>query len=453
MLGVETRPPMVVEYLPNDGFLNSTPGTQAASGSAPLDEADIVRRCDENASIVLIGVRGAGKRSLGFIAATHLGRRFIAEGLYFQQITGISKVDYLNLHGTADFHRRALEVFRQMLEQNDHNCVIECGMRSLAKEAQEVLRQYAKSHPVIQILRNFDHVGISNIKQIEQLKEADLNHRTCSNFEFYNLYDCTCLAETEVDVKTFNRSSAYILQDVKAEFQDYVNFITGHTKYSFSGPFSLSALPLEEKARSYATPLRLSELLAHSVNAGDLESGEDAVELIVDAWKMDMKTVLSKQISVLRRKFGIPIILSLLEEGLDPSKPKPMAFSDLMDHGIRLGVDYIIIDALLPKDHQERLLLSKGRTKAIADHLFRDPAPGAWLHQGRISICERAEREGYDLVRLRQHALERQDNADVQHFVRLASQSVDIPIIAYNLEWTKYTDGRGTPRERSHQNS
>lgn len=37
------------------------------------------RQFAPNASIVLIGSRGSGKRSLGFIGATHLGRRLITE--------------------------------------------------------------------------------------------------------------------------------------------------------------------------------------------------------------------------------------------------------------------------------------------------------------------------------------------------------------------------------------
>jgi hypothetical protein len=44
-----------------------------------------------DASIVLIGCRGSGKRSLGFIGATHLGRRLITEDHYFLESTGISR--------------------------------------------------------------------------------------------------------------------------------------------------------------------------------------------------------------------------------------------------------------------------------------------------------------------------------------------------------------------------
>jgi hypothetical protein len=50
-----------------------------------------------NASIILIGSRGSGKRTLGFIGATHLGRRLITEDHYFQAVTGVSRCGFIFL--------------------------------------------------------------------------------------------------------------------------------------------------------------------------------------------------------------------------------------------------------------------------------------------------------------------------------------------------------------------
>src|SRR6187402_2790837 len=52
------------------------------------------RQFPRNASIVLIGSRGSGKRTLGFIGATHLGRRLITEDHYFQEATGVSRYGF-----------------------------------------------------------------------------------------------------------------------------------------------------------------------------------------------------------------------------------------------------------------------------------------------------------------------------------------------------------------------
>ena len=422
---------------------NVADGLQATSGSnvhnSPQPSLpgveDATRQFDSNASIVLVGVRGAGKRSLGFIAATHLGRRFVSEGLYFETVAGTSKAAYLQQHGKVQFYQRTLEVFQKMLETNDRDSVIECGMASFTTQAQELLRLYARTHPVIHVVRNFDHIAQHlrlDRQQMEQLSEADLGHRTCSNSEFYNLYDCTCLAETEVEVKDFSPSSAFVLQDVKMDFQNFVDFVSRKPKVNLSGPFSLSAISLEQKSHSYVTTLQLSELLADSVNLGSLESGEDAIELVVDGWTPNIRSVISKQVSSLKRRVSIPIILSVSEKGLESLKLKAVAYSEMIEHAFRIGVDYVAIDGTLPEQSQRRLLRSKGNTKAIADHRFQDPAPRAWLEPVRITICEGAQKVGYDIVRLRQTASERQDNADVEHFRRIASERVSLPIIAYN---------------------
>src|ERR1700760_2242153 len=80
-----------------------------------------------NASIVLIGSRGSGKRTLGFIGATHLGRRLITEDHYFQQVTGLTRGIFLQQYGSQDFYRKNVEVLRRMLDDNRTGCVIECG--------------------------------------------------------------------------------------------------------------------------------------------------------------------------------------------------------------------------------------------------------------------------------------------------------------------------------------
>ena len=435
MLAVDHQPALSAGEPPDSG--SSAPIKNCGVSSPPsLAASNTVRRFDKQASIVLIGVRGAGKRSLGFIAAAHLGRRFVTEGLFFENSTGTTKAVYLQSHGKDKFHRRTFEVFQQMLEQNDRGCVIECGMGSFTREAQALLLQYAMSHPVIHVVRNFDHIAQHlrlDTRQTEHLRDVDLSHRRCSNFEFYNLYDCSCLDETKVEAQDLSPNSVFVLQDVKIDFQNFVDSIIGTSKSEISGPFSLHSIPVEQKVRSYATSIRLSELMADTTDPEAFESGEDAIEICVDVWTKDVKTVISKQISFLRRKIGIPIIFSVTEAGLDPSKPTASAYLEMMDQGLRSGVNYITVDASLPAEHQKRLLSSKGNTKAIADHLLLDPTPRAWLDPKRLSICDAAKRAGYDIVRLRQQALEWQDNADVQHFQHMASLSANITIIAYNL--------------------
>ena len=120
--------PAIPESLPSSRSSLRSPGT---------------RDFPPNASIVLVGSRGSGKRSLGFIGATHLGRRLITEDHYFQEITGISRGEFLRKYGNQEFYRRNVSVLREMLEKNRMGCIIECGMGSLASEAQKARFEYS----------------------------------------------------------------------------------------------------------------------------------------------------------------------------------------------------------------------------------------------------------------------------------------------------------------------
>lgn len=141
-----------------------------------------------DASIVLIGSRGAGKRSLGFIGATHLGRRLITEDHYFQEVTGTTRGAYIQRHGSQEFYRKTLEVLRRMLDENRTGCLIECGMASLSSPAQKTLYEYTKTNPVVYITRESERVRFLlrlGDEEAARLKVADLAHRNCSNFEYY----------------------------------------------------------------------------------------------------------------------------------------------------------------------------------------------------------------------------------------------------------------------------
>jgi len=169
--------------------------------TSPLATREFAR----DATIVLVGFRGSGKRSLGFIGATHLGRRLITEDHYFEQITGLSRKLFLSRYGNKEFGRRNIEVLQRMLHDNRSNCIIECGMSSLARDAQATLREYSKRHPVIHVLRNPDRIQrLLNLSDADfnRLEYADSMHRSCSNLEYYNLHDPSCenqLSETSQD--------------------------------------------------------------------------------------------------------------------------------------------------------------------------------------------------------------------------------------------------------------
>jgi len=266
-----------------------------------------------DASIVLIGSRGAGKRSLGFIGATHLGRRFITEDHYFQETTGTTRGAFLQRHGSQEFYKRNVEVLRRMLDQNRTGCVIECGMGSLSLPAQRTLYEYTKTNPVVYITRESEKIrSLLRLgdEEAARLKLADLAHRNCSNFEYYNLYDSSCDgAETPPENGFGNVSSR--LKYAKEDFSNFLDFLTGLgiIRSGFESPFSIGALPPEMRSHTYALSVRLSTI--QDLDLVELEAGADAVQLKVDIWSPNLQKLVGKQVAIIRRSLGVPIIFQV----------------------------------------------------------------------------------------------------------------------------------------------
>lgn len=410
----------------------------SGASSSPHDNVRTGRLFDPHASIVLIGVRGAGKRSLAFIAAAQLGWRFITEGLYFEAACGMCKAKYLQEYGHTALYQKTLSIFKRMLCENSHGCVIECGMGSLTREAQDILHDFAKTHPVVHVIRDFDHIAKLlkiNGHDVARLKQADMNHRKCSNMEFYNAYDPTCTAETETAPENFNPSSSFILQNVKTDCQRFISFLSGRKPYEDTEPFSLSAVMLEDKSNTYVTTVRFSDLHSGKVIPDEIESGEDAINVLIDASVPELMMHISKYIALIKRALRLPIIYSVEDGALEPDRNPVDCYNELLEHGLRQAVDYLVVDINTPQNIVASTLQGKGRTKIIGDYAVKASERLTWLEPSRFAAYERGMSLGMDLMKITQVAANRKDNEDVRIFRdRVKVSWPDGPrLIAYNL--------------------
>jgi len=392
------------------------------------------RRFDGRASIVLIGLPGAGKRSLGFIAAMHLRRRFCTDHRYFEETTGLAKAAYLQHHGREEFMRQSLCVFQQMLDQNARDCVIECGVNSLAQDSRAALSAYAHSHPVIHVLRDFDQVFRQlqlRPEDIRRLRHANADHRLCSNFEFYNLFDPTGSDVKNVATETVIATSPWTLRNVKIDFCNFIDLVLGITSTKHVDPFHISRLPITKCRRTYATKWRLSELVHGALRVTNVGTGEDVTELCIDEWKDDSANDISKFVAEFRRHQTTAIAYSV------DSKAYPFlneSYMELFEHGIRVGAEYVVIDYSVSESLQRWVLSSKGYSITIADHHFDDGDPQGWRNSARLDAYVKAKEFGYDIVRQTQEATARRDNIDVQRFQEDVAEldNATLPLIAYN---------------------
>ncbi|KAK4458928.1 putative quinate repressor [Cladorrhinum samala] len=373
------------------------------------------RAFEANASIVLVGCRGAGKRTLGFMGALHLRRRLVTEDHYFEKATGMSRGQYLARHGRALFARQDIEVFKHMLDSNMTGCVIECGMSSLNEEAQDALREYSKSHPVVYIHREKEQIAhLLDAADVQELLRADEKHRSCSNFEYYNLFDPSNHATTGTSGSVSGTNTPLNglqpgpskLLSAREDFTRFLDIVTarGATKAWLESPFSVSSVPPEFRSYSYALRLRLSYLMDMDLEWEDFEARGDCVELIIDHWPDDLYNVIARQVALIRRKLGVPIIYHVEEnprgERRRTVEEKYDMDTEILELGLRLGVDYLSLDLQREESLVTRVLRHRGRSKIIGNFWYMGIGAVSWQDERQIENYKRAQRLGCDIVRM-----------------------------------------------------
>ncbi|OQE28344.1 hypothetical protein PENSTE_c003G08102 [Penicillium steckii] len=425
---------------PNASSLNSS--HDAVPTTRPRAIPNPPRAFDPSASLVLVGIRGSGKRSLGFVAATALKRRFITEDHYFREATGLTRHEYLKHYGSQEFQRKDMEVLKLMLDNHKTGCVIECGLGSLTRPVQDHLRHYSQTNPVVHLVRDIDRIqqllGLED-QSVRLLREGDPLHRTCSNFEFYNVEDRTRVGSDEATPDPRSAAYSFKLQEVKEDFTRFVRFVTGvdvnHSSYD--SPFVLLETPPELRSFTHAIFIRSSDLIADNVNLPELESGGDAIELCVDRWSPDMANVISKQVSILRRNAQAPVILSIdtSTTGIGATDASASQYFEILEHGLRLAVEYLVIDLGQNSSKLRQVIHARGKTKIIGQRIFESSPDIQWQNEACVQYYQDAEKLGCQLVRFLRLATSREDNTAVLEFMnRIRSMSGQHPpLIAYNI--------------------
>lgn len=403
-----------------------------------------LRDFDRDASIVLVGCRGAGKRTLLFIGAMHLHRQLVIMDHYFEKTTGLSCADFIGQHGRDAFTQRNAEVFRQMLATHSRRCIIECGMTSLTEDAQDALRAYGKTHPVIYVHREREQMlRYLDLSDADQLLEADQSHRECSNFEYYNLYDLyrgrlpatggtgesiasSSGGNSPLDPTQHHNTYGFIgsttsnlgslpslalsgpssrLVHAKEDFAQFLDLLqeSPWPKKWAESPFSINALPLEFRASSFALRLRLSYLVDMDTDWEDFEAHGDCVELIIDHWPDDVLNIIARQVALIRRKLAVPIIYHVeenpREERNRPLDERDRMDTELLDLGLRLNVEYVSLDLQRSDDLVRHVLARRGRSRIIGNFFYPGLAAPPWTSPTLVQNYKRARDLNCDVVR------------------------------------------------------
>ncbi|KAI0396039.1 hypothetical protein F5Y17DRAFT_420932 [Xylariaceae sp. FL0594] len=397
-----------------------------------------------DASIVLVGCRGAGKRTLGFIAAKYLGRRLLTEDFYFEKATGCNRATFLHQYGPETLQMKMAHVLAQTLDANRFNCVIECSTATLTEETQVVLSAYAETNPVIYVHRNREDLYRLlklSASDAERLLTKDHKHREFCNFEYFNLLDTSPSPQSEGEspLRSASTHSAKLVY-AKHEFINFIDHIVGHalTRSWVQNPFSVKAIPPEHRLYTFVLNLRLSAIIQQGIDLALLEASAEVVELIIDTWPDNILDIIATQVALIRRKLDLPIIYTV-EENPREERQRPLEERDATDtelilHGLRLGVDYLSLDLERSDELVNKALSMRGRTKIIGNFVIKGFAAPQWDEEVYMQRYLRGQSLGCHIVRIARFCAGNRDDARRQKLIdRIAALPEPKPhIVAFD---------------------
>ena len=96
--------------------------------------------------LVLVGLMGAGKTSVGRRLARELGTRFVDSDQAIEDAAGMTVADIFELYGEGEFRALERRVIRRLLEENEAGVVALGGGAFMAPETRELV--LAKGHVI-----------------------------------------------------------------------------------------------------------------------------------------------------------------------------------------------------------------------------------------------------------------------------------------------------------------
>lgn len=389
-------------------------------------EKDAVASKPLEASIFIIGMRGAGKTSKAKIAADVLGWSVIDLDSELEKRLGLTIPEMIKQHGWDWFRGKELDLLRKIMAEKPTRHIFACGGGVVEiDEARQLLSKYQRDGGIVLHIKR-------DMKKVVEYLEKDktrpsygedimgVYHRRkpwyeeCGNFE-YQIHG--------------TRAEGGLLR--KDSFTKLLEQITGRTR------------PLEEisrKSHSFFVSLTLPDLgpALHLLKA--VCCGSDAVELRVDLLedpeaKNGVSSVdfVANQVILLRSVVDLPIIFTIRTRG-QGGKFQDDAHTEirkLLQTALRLGVEFIDLEISLPEEILESITEGKGYSNIIASH---HDTKGAlrWSNGSWISYYNKALQYG-DIVKLVGTASSMDDNIELEGFRRWAKNSHNIPLIAINM--------------------
>lgn len=439
----------------------STPSSAAASPmrsnlpASPASPAPF----DDDASIVLTGIRGAGKSTLAVIASTAMKRKVVDSEKVFHEATGLSSPAYKRKYGAPEYHMRQSSVMQELLVRHRRNAIVVCSWTE--RGIQATLKDLSTTNPVIYILRDAkaiqEHLKVWDDSKIRHLLDASGSvFRGCTHFEYFNISEVAAKSggsrspsgTLELDQRP---PAPYLtLKRAERQFLKFLSLILPEGAIPFiESAFTLACVAAEERRFTYASSVPLSVLQSGSLDIEELETGADAIEIVVDDLSTGLgnlshdsnhisphrATDISRVVAQVRRSTVIPILYHVVfPESALRDESQAQLYISYVCHGLRLAPEYVTIDLRLDNGTLSQISSMKGTSKLIGNLQLSEAGAPPWSDPSWCSYYRKAQAEGCDLARLTKTASGVTDNFDVEQ-IRVAARAVDgprLPLIVYN---------------------
>ncbi|ORY95954.1 EPSP synthase-domain-containing protein [Syncephalastrum racemosum] len=405
---------------------------QNVLGRAKTSKAHV----DQTKSIVIIGMRGTGKTTLGQYAAEVLGFKFVDVDHHFEKIQQETIFNYINTWGWEQFRVKETEALKDLLSNPEYgrNYVISCGGGIVeTAESRAVLKEHCRAGgKVLHLVRDMDQVNrFLNRDTTRPMYGEDMMnvwrrrrgwYREVCNLEF------VAYARSVVEDGWVSPTEWVA---IKKDLQRFLNFVTGRdSNHARSGtaesPSTFVSLTLKDLRTTVDRLLEVCE-------------GADAVELRVDLLEQPDKggdtlsyiEYVGEQLAILRRAVTLPVVYTVRSRGQGGAYPDndPQGMLDLLRWGRRWGCEYIDVEMVLPNESIKEFVANKGESLILASwHDVKQQTP--WLSPALESKYETGAAYG-DIIKLVGVAPSPYCNIELENF--RAQKSDGKELIAINM--------------------
>lgn len=404
----------------------------------------------KDASLVLVGMRCAGKSSLATIASRALKWKVIDEKLQFEKVTGYSVAGYIEKYGHHAYCAQEVTVLNTILAQNQRRCIIVCSSSCVQTQAgQDILREYLATVPIVHVMRD-RQVLQANLQSkwqgdvIKVLREQEPVYLSCSNLTFFNRDDPSLRSEVESDHGAFfealipsSERPTYRSLSLKHVESDFLRFLRsvydeGDEKIGVSRDWDIFTYSLQLPFRDFKVCGFELDWIACCADVLQVQ-----VDLLVQGY-LDTDTTghhwweyVVDQLAFLRRHTTQPILYHATS-GYSPSPLKP-DYLDIIQLGLRVGAEFVTVDLGQDEAQIKAITAQKGHSKIVGCFYDSDPMrTGGWTGQHRLELYRKAVDMSCDIVQLTQPAITLSDNAAAQCFAHSINTSGPLPVSAYN---------------------